>query len=187
MQQAQKLEALENMVVIDSKDAKTNYCFCGGRYHTYKKEQALHESWQDKLEWEALLDLVVECKKPVATYEVHEANAEEGDSIEKKCKDEKVTVTRVKMCGGGHTLIMTAIPNHSLDNLLCCRKDNVKELSLPSSIGAKTVAEYTLKGFDMMIDALGDRVSVLECALLYGYPLDLAEWQAKCRATAGQE
>jgi uncharacterized protein (DUF2164 family) len=166
----------EKSVQVTQFDALKNYYFCGGLGNPFFYDQGQKDfpEWASCSMEEVLIQRVKSGVKPVASIVLddklgseHELLVEAAPLFSCVIKNE----WRVR------ELLITATPNATLFDLLRMRGSDGVDLEfkggLLEKVKGKTVRDYMHTGFDY--SAKGEAyASLLECALLFGYPLDQA-------------
>ena len=171
---------IRETVAPDECEFRLNLYFRDGDYeHSFQNGRLHVPSWAGRCEEDVILDRCRDRLKAVASIVLQPAWSE----IQKRliigaAQLRGLTYRRFINAFGAEVMCATAVPWMSMRELLDERYD-AHAVVLPSAIAAKTVHEYIWEryGFDASappIVSQGERsgqVSLLETALLYGYPL----------------
>ena len=171
-------------------EAERNFYFrLGDREHTFEHGQQLVPEWRGKTEETVLLDRVACGVKPVASFVVGSgASKDSQQSVE--YKNELCSMAEQR------GLVVSSVTNDwGMEVMYVCRADRVDstlaelleariqephaaELTLPAELGSRRVGAYARSSFDCYLTSPmrhpSAKVSVLESALLFGYPFGLA-------------
>ena len=170
------------MVFIPPAEARKNFFFRGGdKAHTFEFGGKLVEDWQGRSEFDVLLERVKALKKPVASFVVQKETAADIELMKEACFRSGVTVSDFVNEWGVRVLLLTAAPEVTMLDLLHGRGRAGRPLSLSANDGAKKVKDF-MGGFDL--SSRENSVTVLECALLYGYPLHEAKRETRALVDA---
>ena len=161
--------------MITVKDAHDNLYFCGGNNERlFEKGQERITGWKGHSELDVLCERVASGLKPVGSMVMQPRWSEaERQRVISKAKKHNLVVSLIKNEWLVDQLFMTASPKTTIEELLVGRGKQGRGLVLQKKLKKKTIGSYISSGFDC--SATHNKVSVLECALLYGYPLDLAK------------
>lgn len=160
---------------ISPLELKKNYYFCGGSYkHVFEYGRTKVDDWRGRTEEEVLFDRVLNGVKPVASIPVQ--SAEKRQVLCQKAKDQGLNFKCNLNFWGVHVLYITNCPNKTMSDLLKDRCEHVM-MKLSNGLQGKCVRDY-MDGFDCFFGteynntkSITKKVSVLESALLLGYPL----------------
>ena len=171
-------------------EAERNFYFRNGdEEHTFEHGQQQVPEWRGKTEQTVLLDRVASGVKPIASFVVGSGDRKTSHRS-MRFKNEFCNMTKQR------GLAVHSVTNDwGMEVMYVCRADRVNstlaelleariqephaaELSLAAELRSRCVGEYARSGFDCYFyDTIPDpsaKVSVLESALLLGYPFGLA-------------
>lgn len=161
--------------MITVQDSHDNLYFCGGNdEQTFETGREHIPRWKGRSEVDVLCERVASGLKPVGEIVMQPLwSGKARQSIIHHAKKRKLVVSLIRNEWHIHVLYITASPKTTIEQLLLDRGKEGRGLVLKESIKKKVIGSYVSRGFDC--SATHNKVSVLESALLLGYPLDLAK------------
>ena len=167
---------LTERILLTQEDLTRNYYFRGGdKEHTFEYGQLHIPEWQGREEEDVLIDRCFNELKPVVSL----CFSTRADAMKqfKRIISKGLTGYLFKNEWGMYVIQMTKNSNKTLQQLLDERirlderiNRNIPEvinIHVPEELRTRTIASYLVNSIDLLGTS---QLSMLECALLYGYP-----------------
>jgi len=161
---------LTEKILLTEEELKRNYYFRGGdKEHTFEYGQLHIPEWQGRKEEDVLIDRCFNELKPVVSL----CFSTRADAMKqfKRIISKGLTGYVFKNEWGMYVIQMTKNSNKTLQQLLDerIRLDERIDINIhiPEELRTRTIASYLVNSIDLRGKS---QLSMLECALLYGYP-----------------